>query len=32
MVVNVIIISTLGEVVGVNSSEHGFRENLALLN
>jgi len=31
MVVNVIIISTPGEVVGVNSSEHGFRENLALL-
>jgi len=28
---NEIVISTPGEVVGINSSEHGFRENLALL-
>ena len=31
MDINEIIISTLGEVVGIDSSERGFRENLALL-
>ena len=31
MGMNEIVISTPGEVVGINSSERGFRENLALL-